>query len=317
MMKKFIHTLLFSSLLGAGFTAQAEKITLVVPYPPGGAADQLARVVAQELTEEKGHQVLVENRSGAGAQVAMHQLQRAKKDDDIVLILADHSVFTINQELYENLNYDVKEDIKPVTLVAEAPIFLLTRSDGPYSEIEAFLEAADSESLKYGVPGIGTGTHLTGEMLNQVVDGKLTVVPYNGAAPALVDLVGGQLDFMFDVLSGSAGFVEDEQLNILAAAGTERSALQPEIPTLEELGIDGVDFQIWWGIGAQSKLKDELVAQLQADIAEVLDNQKIIDNFTKSGIIIKTTTAEEMEALIDEEIETVNPLVNSLGLSIK
>ena len=317
-MRKTLNTLLVGSIFGLCSTAVlADKITLVVPYPPGGAADQLARVVAQGLSEDKGHQVLVENRSGAGAQIAMNQLQRAKKSDDIVLMLSDHSAFTLNQKLYKNLNYDIKKDIKPVTLVAEAPIFLLTKTEGKLNNIDDFLQAANSQTLTYGVPGIGTGTHLTGEMLNEEVDGKLTVVPYKGAAPALVDLVGEQLDFMFDVLAGSTAFVDDNQLSILAVAADERSHLKPDVPTLEEVGVDNVDFKIWWGIGAQSKLDDQIIEQLQADIAEVLNNQKIIDNFEKTGILVKTTTPKDMEALIDNEIETVGPLIDTLGISIK
>lgn len=317
-MKKTVNTLLLGSVLALISTAVlAEKITIVVPYPPGGAADQLARVIAQGLTEQKGHQVLVENRPGAGAQIAMNQLQRVRKDDDIVLILSDHSAFTLNQKLYKNLNYDIKNDIKPVTLVAEAPIFLFSKTEGPLNTAESFLAAANSQNLRYGVPGIGTGTHLTAEMLNLEVDGKLTVVPYRGAAPALVDLVGGQLDFMFDVLVGSTAFVENNQLTVLAVADQVRSDLKPDVPTLKELGVNDVDFRIWWGLGAQSKLKDELINQVQADVSEVLNNQKVIEDFRKSGILVQTTTPLEMESLVNEEISTVGPLIDELGLSIQ
>ncbi|MEZ2722020.1 Bug family tripartite tricarboxylate transporter substrate binding protein [Paenalcaligenes hominis] len=317
-MKKTVNTLLLGSVLALSSTAVlAEKITIVVPYPPGGAADQLARVIAQGLTEQKGHQVLVENRPGAGAQIAMNQLQRVRKDDDIVLILSDHSAFTLNQKLYKNLNYDIKNDIKPVTLVAEAPIFLFSKTEGPLNTAESFLAAANSQNLRYGVPGIGTGTHLTAEMLNLEVDGNLTVVPYRGAAPALVDLVGGQLDFMFDVSAGSTAFVENNQLTVLAVADQVRSDLKPDVPTLKELGVNDVDFRIWWGLGAQSKLKDELINQVQADVSEVLNNQKVIDDFRKSGILVQTTTPLEMESLINGEISTVGPLIDELGLSIQ
>lgn len=277
----------------------------------------MARVIAQGLVDEKGHQVLVENRPGAGAQVAMNQLQRARKDDDVVLLLSDHSAFTLNQKLYKNLNYDVKKDIKPVTLVAEAPIFLFTRTDGSLNTADSFLAAANNQDLRYGVPGIGAGTHLTGEMLNLEVDGKLTVVPYRGAAPALVDLVGDQLDFMFDVLAGSTAFIENNQLSILAVADQERSALRPDVPTLKELGIEGVDFRVWWGLGAQSKLKDEIVDQIQADVSAVLSNQKVIDDFKKSGILVQTTTPAELESIINGEISSVGPLIDELGLSIQ
>lgn len=317
-MKKTVNTVLLGSLLALGSTvALAEKITIVVPYPPGGAADQLARVIAQGLTEEKGHQVLVENRPGAGAQVAMNQLQRARKDDDIVLLLSDHSTFTLNQKLYKNLNYDIKKDIKPVTLVAEAPIFLFTKTDGSLNTADSFLTAANSQDLRYGVPGIGAGTHLTGEMLNLEVDGKLTVVPYRGAAPALVDLVGGQLDFMFNVLAGSTAFVENNQLSVLAVADQERSDLKPDVPTLKELGVEGVDFKVWWGLGAQSKLKDEIVNQVQADVSAVLSNQKVIDDFKKNGVLLQTTTPAELESIINGEISGVGPLIDELGLSIQ
>lgn len=317
-MKKTLSSLLLGSLLAFGANmAHAENVTITVPYPPGGAADRLARVIAQGLTESKGYQVLVENRPGAGAQIAMNQLKKAKSSDDIVLILSDHSAFTLNQKLYKNLSYDIKQDIKPVTLVAEAPIFLLGKTDGKFNAIAPFLEAAKTQSLTYGAPGIGTGTHLTGEMLNRSLNGNLTFVPYRGAAPALVDLVGGQLDFMFDVLAGSEAFVEDNQLSILALAASERSNLKPDTPTLKELGVDGVDFKVWWALGAQSKLSDELTDKIQKDVAAVLNTEDNIELFRKSGVLIKTTTPQGLSQMIDEEITAVSPLIEELGISIK
>lgn len=315
-MKKTLNTLLISSLLAFGAVAQAQNVTITVPYPPGGAADRLARVIAQGLTTEKGYQVLVENRAGAGAQVAMNQLKKAKKDDDIVLLLSDHSAFTLNQKLYKKLSYDIKKDIKPVTLVAEAPIFLLAKTGGKFEHIAPFLETAKTEKLTYGAPGIGTGTHLTGEMLNRSLDGKLTFVPYRGAAPALIDLVGGQLDFMFDVLAGSEAFVSDNQLSILAIAAAERSDLKPDTPTLKELGVEDVDFKVWWAIGSQSKLSDELTDKIQKDIASVLNTPQNVDLFKKSGVIIKTTTPQGLAEIIDQEIIEVSPLIEELGISI-
>lgn len=316
-MKKTLNTLLVSSILAfSAMTAHAQNVTITVPYPPGGAADRLARVIAQGLTTEKGYQVLVENRAGAGAQVAMNQLKKAKKDDDIVLLLSDHSAFTLNQKLYKKLSYDIKKDIKPVTLVAEAPIFLLTKTGGDFEQIAPFLEKAKTEKLTYGAPGIGTGTHLTGEMLNSSLNGQLTFVPYRGAAPALIDLVGNQLDFMFDVLAGSEAFVSDNQLSVLAIAAPERSELMPDTPTLKELGVEDVDFKVWWAIGAQSKLSDALTDKIQKDIAEVLNTNHNIDLFKKSGVVIKTTTPKELEEIIDQEILAVSPLIEDLGISI-
>lgn len=316
-MRKKISSILLGSLLAVGATAvYAENIVINVPYPPGGAADRLARVIAQGLTEDKGYQVLVENRPGAGAQVAMNQLKKAKNKDDIVLILSDHSAFTLNEKLYKKLNYSVKQDIKPVTLLAEAPIFLLTKSNHDLDTAEKFLEAAKTKKLTYGAPGIGTGTHLTGAMLNQSLQANLTFVPYRGAAPALIDLVGNQLDFMFDVLAGSQAFLEDNQLSLLAIAAPERNKLKPDVPTLKELGVDDVNFTVWWALGAQSKLSDDIINKIQKDVADIMNTDKNIDLFEKSGMIIKTTSPAELTDIIDDEIKNVGPIIDKLGISI-
>lgn len=194
-------------MLGAQAHAQNKNVTLVIPYPPGGAADQLARVISQEMGTRFDQKVIVENRPGAGAQVAMNVVKNANPNAlGTVLFLADSGAYSLNRHMYQRLNYDVATDLIPMTLAAKAPVFLLVNKDSPFKTVQDLVAAGQKQELTYGSPGMGTGTHLLGEMLRKETGARLVHVPYKGAGPALIDAVSGQIDFIFDVLTGSRGF---------------------------------------------------------------------------------------------------------------
>jgi len=288
-----------------------------VPYPPGGAADQLARVISQEMGTRFDQKVIVENRPGAGAQVAMNVVKNANPSSlGTVLFLADSGAYSLNRHLYQRLNYDVATDLIPMTLAAKAPVFLLVNKDSPFKTVQDLVAAGQKQELTYGSPGMGTGTHLLGEMLRKETGARLVHVPYKGAGPALIDAVSGQIDFIFDVLTGSRGFLEDGRLRAIAAATTERSPLRPDVPTIAEAGIPNVAFTIWWGISAKAGTPDEDVARLTEQLTAVLKEDAVVKKFVDFGIQIEPSTPQEFADLIEHDAQAMGPTIKALEITL-
>ena len=310
--------LLFAAALAFGAQAQAQsnKVTLVVPYPPGGAADQMARVIAQGMHERHGTTMIVDNRPGAGAQVAMNAVKMANPAAGTTLFLADSSAFSLNRHLYPNLTYDVKTDLMPLTLVASAPVFLLVNKDSPIHTIGDLVRIGKEKRLTYGSPGMGSGTHLVGEMLRKETGANVEHVPYRGAAPALIDAVSGQIDFIFDVLIGSRDYIENGRLRVVGAAQTERSPLRPQIPTLAEGGVPNVAGTIWFGIAARAGTDPALARKLATELAGVIDDPAIVKRFAAFGMQMKSTTPEAFGKLIESDAQTFGPIIKSLNITL-
>lgn len=304
-------------LIGTRVLAQSQPITLVTPYPPGGAADQLARVIAQEMEVRHGETIIVENRPGAAGQVAMNAVKNWSSSSRTVLFLADIGAYSINRHLYKTLSYSVATDLLPLTLVAKAPVFLLVNKESPFRSVQDMVQAAKSQNLMYGSPGVGTGTHLLGEMLRKESGAHLTHVPYRGAGPALVDAVSGQLDFIFDVLIGSRGYLDEGRLRTIAVAGTQRSSLRPDVPTIAESGIENVALTLWWGISARAGTEPEIAARLAAQIADILKDRAVIEKFSGLGIEIEPSSPEEFAALIEHDARTLGAIVDSLDIELE
>ncbi|WP_341668082.1 Bug family tripartite tricarboxylate transporter substrate binding protein [Alcaligenes sp. SDU_A2] len=304
-------------MLGAQAHAQEKNVTLVVPYPPGGAADQLARVISQEMGTRFGQKVIVENRPGAGAQVAMNVVKNANPAAmGTVLFLADSGAYSLNRHLYKRLNYNVATDLIPMTLAAKAPVFLLVNKDSPYKNVQDLVAAGKQQELTYGSPGMGTGTHLLGEMLRKETGTRLVHVPYKGAGPALIDAVSGQIDFIFDVLTGSRGFLEDGRLRAIAAATTQRSPLRPDVPTIAESGIPNVAFTIWWGFSAKAGTPADEVSRLTEQLTTVLKEPAVVKKFVDFGIEIQPSSPKEFAELIENDAQAIEPMIKSLDITL-
>lgn len=304
-------------MLGAQAHAQNQNVTLVIPYPPGGAADQLARVISQEMGTRFDQKVIVENRPGAGAQVAMNVVKNANPNAlGTVLFLADSGAYSLNRHMYQRLNYDVATDLIPMTLAAKAPVFLLVNKDSPFKTVQDLVAAGQQQELTYGSPGMGTGTHLLGEMLRKETAARLVHVPYKGAGPALIDTVSGQIDFIFDVLTGSRGFLEEGRLRAIAAATTERSPLRPDTPTIAESGIPNVAFTIWWGISAKAGTPADEVTRLTEQLTAVLNAPEVVQKFVDFGIEIQSSTPQAFAELIESDATAIGPMIQSLQITL-
>ena len=304
--------------LAAASLAHAQNtkpMTLLVPFPAGGATDQLARAVAQKLTEQKGYSIVVENKPGAGAQVAINALKLAPADGN-TLFMGDIGAYSLNRHLYSKLSYNTERDMQPITLVGKAPLFLMVPANGPYKTTAELIAAGKTKDLSYGSPGVGTGAHVAGEMLRARTGMKLVHIPYRGSSPALVDLAAGQIAFVFDPLASSNPFLKDGRFRALAVATPTRSKLMPDLPTVGESGAEGVNFVAWFGIAAKAGTPADTVKRLNKDIAEVVSAPDMVKRFAELGIEMSPTTPEGFERLIKADADAYAPIIKDLNINL-
>lgn len=298
-------------------SAQNKTLTVVIPFPPGGAVDGLARVLSQEMAKLDGYDaVIVDNRPGAGGQVAMNQIRSATPNGDTIF-MGHAGAFVLNRYAYDKLSYDPDKDLDPISLVSTAPVFLLVPGDSPFNSLDELLQEGKKRSLSFGSPGVGTETHLAGEVLKARANVQGEHIPYKGAGPALIDLASGRLDFMFDVLIGSSAFVKDGRVKVLAAADAERSDFLPNIPTFKEGGIEDIDFQLWFATAAPAGTPPDVIERLSRDIGQAMNQPKVKEEFANLGMNIVTTTPAEMQQIINENVQVFSDLLKDTNINIK
>jgi tripartite-type tricarboxylate transporter receptor subunit TctC len=253
-------------LSGAGAARAADPyptrpVHWVVPFPPGGATDVVARIMAQWLSEHLGQQVVIENRGGAGGNIATQSVINAAPDGYTVLLVPTSSA--INATLYESLPFNFLKDIAPVAGLVRSPNVMEVNLAVPVRTVAEFIALAKANPGKVNMasPGIGTSVHLSGELFQVMTGTKLTHVPYRGGAPALTDLMGGQVQVMFDVLPGSLAHIRAGDLRALAVTTSARAEALPEVPTIADT-VAGYEASTWFGFGAPKGTPPEIIAKL-------------------------------------------------------
>ena len=266
--------------LGAGGPALAQDyptkpVRLVVPNPPGGTTDILSRLVAEELTKTWPHPVVVEYKSGgagySGADFA------AKSDPDGYTIIMQPASHATGPSIYKDLPYDPIADFAPVTLVASVPNVLIVNPDVPANSVEELIALAKSKpgELNFGSGGVGAITHLSGELFKQSTGVEMVHIPYAGSAPAITDLLGGQIEMMFENLPGAMGHIQAGRLRPLAVTSPERAVALPDVPTVAEAGVPGYEAVSWFGILAPAGTPEEIIDKLNTDIVAVIKKPEI------------------------------------------
>lgn len=259
-------------------------VKVVVPSVPGGATDIIGRVTAAGLAKRWPQAVVIDNRPGAGTSLGAEFVANAAPDGYTLLIngIASHA---INPVVYKHLGYDPLKDFTPITLLARLPNVLLVRSDFPASsvrELIALLRRSTQRPL-YASVGNGTSPHLSAELLWQMTGLKLDHVPYKGSAPALTDLLGGQVPMVFDNISGGLPFIRDGRLKALGVTTAARSPRLPDVPTFHESGVDGYELTSWAGLCAPAGLPDDLKQKLNADATVMLREPEVVKQFLAVG----------------------------------
>src|SRR5215468_9918199 len=276
----------------------ARAVHLLVPFPPGGAVDIVARTISDELSKRWGQSIVVENRPGAGGTIAGAAAAKAAPDGyTLILVASGHALV---RYLYPDLPYDPLRDFTPISLVGSSPNMLLVRNDSPLKSIADVLAAARRApgQLSYGYPGNGTSPHLAGELLKYMTKVEITPVPYKGGAPVLNDLLGGHIPMSFNNIPESIGFVQAGRLRPIAVTTAARSPVLPDVPTIAETGLPGYDTGVWWGFLAPAGLPADVKARLAKDTAAAVHADAVRERLIKIGAEPIGGTPEMFDQLI-------------------
>jgi len=293
-----------------------KPIRLVVNFPPGGAADQIARSVGVPLGEALGQPIVIENRPGANGNIGADAVAKSPPDG-YTLLMSSGGAFSVNPHLYTKLPFDPLKDLVPVAAAARILVFLVVRPDLPAKSVDEFvaLARANPGKLTYGSPGSGSSPHIAGEMLKRAAKIDIVHVPYKGAAPALTDLLGGQLDFMFDPGIGLPQ-VRAGKLRLLAVGSPKRSPLFPDTPTLAEAGMVGFDADSWFGFYAPAGVPADILARLNREINRALQTPAVRERITALGAEAVALGAEEFAALQRADRERFGVVVREAGIKL-
>jgi tripartite-type tricarboxylate transporter receptor subunit TctC len=281
------------SSLAAAQAWPSKPIRMIVNFPAGGVADVVARAVAPGLGEAIGQQLVIENRPGAGGNIGADAVAKAPADG-YTLLMSSGGTISINPSLYSKMPFDPAKDLQPVAAAARVLVFLVMRPDLPSKDIKSFIDYARANpgKLSYGSPGNGSSPHLAGEMFKSAAKLFAIHIPYRGAAPALTDLLGNQLDFMFDPGIGLT-YVRSGKLRLLAVGSPKRSPLFPDVPTLDEAGLKGFDADSMFGFYAPAGVPQDIVTRLNREINRQLQTPAIRDRVAALGGEVAPMTPAE------------------------
>lgn len=289
--------------LSAGAQAFPTKpVTIVVPFSPGGATDIMSRLLAERLHKRLGQPVIVENKPGGGTMIASEHVAKAAPDGHTLLLAA--SSLGIAPNLYAKVSYDPIKDFAPISQVASVVHVLVVHPSLPaknVGELVTWLKANPAKA-NYGSVGAGTSTHLEAELFNSVAGVQMQHIPYKGSAPALADMVGGQLQVMFDAYASSGPFIKDGKVRLLAVTTAQRSKSLPDTPTVAESGLPGYEAMPWLGLVAPARTPPAAVNKLYAELHEVLKEPEVQARFRGLGLDIIGSKPEEFSSFLRGDI---------------
>ena len=292
----------FSALVPAQQDWPTKPVTLVVPFPPGGTTDLVARALGESLSKSLGQPVLIESKPGAGTTVGADYVAKSKNDGYTLLVGAVHH--TIAPSVYKKLPYDFQKDLTPITTVAMVPNVLAVNAANTPAKTVAELVALAKASpgrLSYGSNGNGTAQHLIGTLFQMDTGTELLHVPYKGSAPLTTDLLAGQVTMSFDSIPPQIQHIRAGKLRALAVATPTRSSLLPDVPTLQEAGLKGFDIQTWYGILAPAGTPPAVLAKLNTEMLKIIKSPEFVQKMRDAGCEPLGSTPAEMAARISSE----------------
>jgi len=293
----------------------AKPVRMLVAFPAGGSADIVARVLAQKLSESVGQNFFVDNRPGAGGNLAFEAL--AKADADGYTILNSTPGIVINPSLYRKVNFKI-DDFVAISLVGEAPLLIMAHPSLPANSIPELVKLAKSKpgAIRYASAGNGSSSHLASEVFRMMAGIDMLHVPYKGGGPALQDVIGGQVELTALPIAESMPLVRSKRVKALGQTGTKRSSVGPEIPTLEESGIKGYNVTTWYVVFAPAKLPRDLVTRLYGDIDKVLKRADTQEKFKEVGVDIIGTNPEQAAAFVKTEFDKWAKAIQASGAKV-
>jgi tripartite-type tricarboxylate transporter receptor subunit TctC len=293
-----------------------QPITLLIPYPPGGSADMLARPMLPELQKKLGQTIVLDYKGGAGGTIATSALARAKPDGQtLLLVLTAHA---INDALYPKLPYDTRKDFAPVSLVATLPLLVAAPLSSPFNTIPELIAyaKANPDKLSYASAGNGNTSHLSVELFKTQTDTKMIHIPYKGSGPAVIAMLGNEVSFMFDSISTSFQQVKTGKLKAIAVSSLKRVEILPDTPTIAET-LPGFEVTVWYGILAPAGTPANAISRISQAFAEVAAEPKVRSQLAESGYSTIGSTPAVFGALIENELIKWNKAVKDSGATIQ
>ncbi len=301
---RLLGVLIAAASIPCAVLAQAypgKPVKIVVPFPPGGAVDTIARVVGQKLSDQLGQPVIVENRPGASANIGAEVVAKSAPDG-YTLLMASPGLAT-NNTLFPKLPFNGVKDFSAIARIGYAPLVIVVNPSFPAKSLGELIAMAKAEpgKLTYASAGNGSSGHLAGELFKISAKIDALHVPYKGGAPAITDLLGGRISFMpinpLEVMS----HIKSQRLRVLAVASDKRVALLPEVPTVSEAGVHGYEASVWWGLVAPAKTPHEIIARLNAATLHALADASVKSKLTELGVVITPSTPEQFGEFIRAE----------------
>jgi tripartite-type tricarboxylate transporter receptor subunit TctC len=317
-------TALLAASLGAhaqapkGAPYPAKTVRVIVGYAAGGATDIVGRLIAQKLSEASGQSFIVENRPGASATIAAELVARAAPDGYTLFIAASAS-HSIMPSLMSKLPYDAQRDFAPVSLLALSPQLLTVHPSLPVRSVADMIKVARAQpgQLSFGSGGTGTPPHLAGEMFKQMAGVDVLHVPYKGEAPAITDLIGGQISLMFSNVVAVLPQVQAGRLRGIATTAATRMPTLPQYPTIGESGLPGYGTDSWFGLAAPAGTSAEVITRLNADTVRTMGQTDVRERLAAQGLFVKTSSPAELAALMQSEFVRWAKVIKAAGIKIE
>ncbi len=300
----------------------SKPVRMVVPFAPGGTTDILARAMATELTKALGQPFVVDNRAGAGGNIGADLVAKAAPDGYTIL-MGTVGTHAINKWLYAKMPYDPVKDFAPISLVAGVPNVMVLNADKARAlkihNVKDFIAYAKANPGKLNMASSGNGTsiHMAGELFKAMTGAYMVHFPYKGSGPALMDMVGGSMDVMFDNLPSAMQQIKAGKLTALAVTSAQRSAVLPDVPTVEEAGgLKGFEASSWFGLLAPAGTPPEIVNRIQQEVAKAIQTPEVSEKLKAQGAIPSGNTPQEFARLIDAELKKWAPVVKASGAKV-
>ncbi len=295
----------------------AKPIRWILPYPPGGGSDTIARPVARKLSENVGQQVIVDNRGGAGGNIGMETAARAAPDG-YTIVMGLTAQLAVNPALYQKIPYDPIRDFEPITLLANGAYVLAAHPSLPVKTMKDVIMIARKRpgEILYASSGNGSGAHLASELLNNMTGIKLKHVPYKGGGPALVDTISGQTQLLFATPIASSGHLKAGRLRAIAVSTTKRVNSMPDVPTIAESGVPGFDAGVWYGMLAPKGTPRDIITRLNEEFRKVLGDPDIRNFLTKSAVEPDGGTPEELGKYMRSELAKWAKVVKAANIRL-
>jgi len=321
-LSKLVGSLVVAATLlsgGAAFAQNwpAKPVTFVVPFPPGGSVDPLARLIGAKLSDALGQQFVVDNKPGAAGSIGAAAVAKAAPDGYTFLFVFD--THAVNPALISNLPFDTRKDLAPVTLVGTAPMAIATAPDKPYKSFDDVIKAskAKPKSVSYGTVGSGSLGHLTMTLVGQAAGIDIVHVPYRGGGPMVQDAMGGHTELAIGSVAVISPHVRSGKLRAIAVTGDKRTHVLPDVPALAESGFPGFSALAWWGIFAPAGVPQPIMDKFHAEVMKVLQLPDVRETLTeKLGMDIAASTPQELGAFLDKEMTRWGDVVRKNGIKM-